>query len=629
MNVPLKRNNEGRTQSMSEVRSSALHLRSSAFPRLFAWLVAVSLITAVEAADPRKIVRTAYPSAESKLDPQAESDEASSAISDHIFDSLLEYDYLARPAKLKARAAAALPEVSAVGTVYTFKVKPGIYFTADAAFRGKRRELTAEDYVYSIKRLFDPKLASQWLFLVEGKIKGADALMAEAKKTERFDYDRPIEGLRALDRYTLRIELTHTDFGFPYVLALPATSAVAREVREYYGDDFHAHPVGTGPFFIKQWIRGSRVVLEANPGYREDIFESEGGSDAYSKEIAANLRGKRLPLVGRVEIYVIDEAQPRWLSFLGGEHDYIRPLPEEFAQIAMPGGELAPNLRKRGMRTTPDEIAYTTYTTFNMRTEIEGKPNAVGGYTPERVALRRAIAMAFRIDEQVAILDKYQSTRAQTPLPPAVAGYDANFVSPTLEYNPAKAKALLDMFGFVDRDGDGYRENPDGSPLAFDHGSVPTVRERQRNELWKKSMDDIGIRVTFGKVEKLPELRKQAQLGKVQSFSYGWIADYPDGENFLQLLWNGSIGQTNYAMFDLPEYNTLYERAKLLPDGRDRNALYERMVKLILVYVPWMVETYKAQNIVMQPWLLNYKKHPFSHEPWRYLDIDLARHPPS
>ena len=224
----------------------------------------------------------------------------------------------------------------------------------------------------------------------------------EAKKTERFDYDRPIEGLRALDRYTLRIELNHTDFGFPYVLALPATAAVAREVREYYGDDFHAHPVGTGPYILKEWVRGSRIVLEANPGFREEIFESEGADDAYSKQIAANLRGKRLPLVGRIEIYVIDEAQPRWLSFLNGEHDYIRPLPEEFAQIAMPGGELAPNLRKKGMRTTPDEIAYTTYTTFNLQPEIDGRRNDVGGYTPERVALRRAIAMAFRIDEQIA-----------------------------------------------------------------------------------------------------------------------------------------------------------------------------------------------------------------------------------
>jgi ABC-type transport system substrate-binding protein len=591
-------------------------------------ILAALWIVAAQAADLRKVVRTSYPSAESKLDPQAESDEASGAINESIFDSLLQYDYLARPAKLVPRTATALPEVQDDGRVFILHVKPGIYFTPDPAFGGKKRELTAQDYVYSLERLFDPELRSQWLFLVEGKIKGAAKWVEDAKKGKPLDYDRPLEGLRALDRYTIRIELEGTDYGFPYVLALQATSAVAREVRERYGrEEFARHPVGTGPYLLKQWVPGSRLVLEANPAFREEFFESVGADDDYSKEILARLKGQRIPLVGRIEIYVIDEAQPRWLAFLNGEHDYIRPLPEEYADIALPGGKLAPNLAKKGVRVTPDEIAYVTYTTFNMQETIDGKPNPVGGYTPERIALRRAICMAWRIDEEIAILDKHQSTRAQTPLPPSVAGSDPNFVSPTLEYNPAKAKALLDMFGFVDRDGDGYRENPDGSPLVLQHASVPTVRERQRNELWKKSMDDIGIRVAFDKVAKMPELRGDARVGRVESMSYGWIADYPDGENFLQLFTRASLGQANYAMFDLPEYDALYERARRLPYGPERFALYDRMVKIILVYVPWMVETFKAQNILMQPWLLNYKKHPFSHEPWRYVDIDLSRAP--
>ncbi|MBC8021610.1 MAG: hypothetical protein H7Y14_00730, partial [Burkholderiales bacterium] len=592
---------------------------------LGAWLAALAIDAA--AADLRKVVRTALRSSESKLDPQAESDEASGSINESIFDALLEYDYLARPAKLRPRTAVALPEVNAEGTVYVLKVKPGIYFTPDPAFKGKPRELVAADYVYSLKRLYEPVLKSQWLFLVEGKIKGADEALKEARKTNRFDYDRPIEGLRALDRYTLRIELNNSDFGFANVLALQATSAVAREVVDFYGDDFHAHPVGTGPYILKSWTRGAKVVLEANPNYREHYFDGEPGDDARSRAIHARLKGRRIPIAGRIEIYVVEEAQPRWLAFLNGEHDYIRPVPEDFAQLALPGGEVAPNLKKKGITSTPDEIAYTTYTTFNMQAEIDGKRNDVGGYTPERIALRRAIAMAYRTADQIALLDKNQSTRAYSPLPPGVAGHDPKFVSPTLEYDPAKAKALLDMFGFIDRDGDGYRENPDGSPLVFDHASYPTQRERQRNQLWKSSMDEIGIRVTFDKVEKLPELRKQARFGKVQSMSYGWIADYPDGENFLQLMWKGSIGQANYAMFDLPEYNALYERAKRLPDGAGRNALYERMVKLICVYVPWMVETYKQETILMQPWLLNYRKHPFMHEPWRYLDVDLSRQP--
>ena len=574
-------------------------------------------------ADPAKVVRVAYPSAESSLDPQDKSDEASGGIMGNIFDSLLEYDYLARPAKLKPRAAAALPEVTEGGRVYTIHLRHGIHFAPDPAFHGKERELVAQDYVYSIERLLDPHTKSQWLFLVDGKILGGDAAVAASRKANRFDYDRPIEGLRALDRYTLRITLTAPDYNFAYVLALVATAAVAREVVEAYGDEVARHPVGTGPYRVTQWTPGARIVLEANPGYRAETFESVGADDPRSREIAASLAGKRLPIVGRIEVSIIDEEQPRWLAFLGGEHEYLRPLPEQFADLAMPGGELAPNLAKKGIRVTPDEIAYVTYTTFNMLPVVDGRPNPLGGYSPERVALRRAIALGFRIEDQVAILDKHQSVRAGSPLPPSVVGADPRFHGAPSD--PARAKALLDLFGYVDLDHDGYRENPDGSPLSFDHASVPTQRERQRNELWKRSMDDIGIRVTFHKVEKLPELRTQAQLGKVQSFSYGWIADYPDGEDFLQLFWGGSIGQANYAMFDLPEYNALYEEAKRMPPGAARDALYTRMVKLVLAYAPWMVETYKAQSVLMQPWLLNYKKHPFAIEPWKYLDIDLAR----
>jgi ABC-type transport system substrate-binding protein len=588
-----------------------------------AFLATLALAAALPAAaaDPDKVIRTAYPSAESKLDPQAESDEASGAFNDAIFDSLLEYDYLARPSRLRPRAAAAMPEIADNGATYIFRIKPGIFFTPDPAFKGVRRELVAADYVYSLKRLLDPKVKSQWLFLVEGKIKGADALMESAKSTGKFDFDKSIEGLQVLDRYTLRIKLNEPDHRFLFILALPPSSALAREVVEFYGDDIASHPVGTGPYMLGAWVRGSKVTLVANPDYREDIFDSEPADDAYSQAIYKVLKGKRLPIAGKIEVFIIDEAQPRWLAFVGGEHEYLRPLPEEFAPIAMPGGRLAPNLVKKGITTTPDEIAYVTYTSWNMNDPV------VGGYTPEKIALRRAITHAWPIDEQIATLDRYQSEPAQSPLAPGVIGYDPKFKSPTLGYDPPKAKALLDMYGYLDRDGDGWRENPDGTPLVIDHASVPTLRERQRNELWKKAMDAIGIRMTFNKVEKLPELRMQARLGKVQTFSYGWIADYPDGENFLQLFWGGSIGQANYTYFDLPEFNALYVKAKSMAPSPERDRLYDRMVKLVLVYNPWMVETYKRNIVMLQPWLVGYKKHPFMHEPWRYLDIDLSRAP--
>ena len=189
--------------------------------------IAIALLVSTAAAaslaaapDPRKVVRTAYPSAESKLDPAAESDEASGSISHAIFDPLLTYDFLARPAKLKGNTAS-LPEIADDGATFTLRIRPGIFFAPDPAFGGRPRELTAHDYVYSIKRLLDPKLRSQWLFLVEGKIRGGDAAMKAAKESGRFDYDRPIEGLQALDRYTIRIRLANSDYSFPYVLAMP------------------------------------------------------------------------------------------------------------------------------------------------------------------------------------------------------------------------------------------------------------------------------------------------------------------------------------------------------------------------------------------------------------------------
>ena len=580
---------------------------------------AVLVAGAALAADPAKVIRYPTPSAERGFDCARESDELTGTLCDNIFDALLQYDHLARPIKLQPRAAEALPEVGDGGRTFRFRVKPGIFFTPHALFGGQPRELTAADYVFSLKRLLDPKVRAQWSFLLEGKLAGADKVVAEAKRTGKFDYDAPMEGLQAPSRYELVIRLVEPDYNMLYILTMPATAAMAREVVEHYGEAVAENPVGTGPYKLGSWRRSARIVLEANPGYREETFHTAGGEDARDARIAAHLEGKRLPLVGRIEIVVIDEDQPRWLAFLNDELDYIRPVPYEFIDVALPGGRLAPHLARRGMEVRPDEVAWITYTTFNMNDPV------VGGYTPEKIALRRAMSLAYPIHEEIAIVYKNQPLAVHSPIAPGMAGYTPER-SPTLEYDPARAKALLDMFGYVDRDGDGFREMPDGSPLVVDQASTPDQRSRSRNQLWRRAMADIGVRMTFDKVEKLPDLRQQAKLGRVQMLTYGWIADYPDGENFLQLFWSKSIGGANYTLFSLPEFDRLYERVKTMPDSPERTALYRRMVHLIWVYNPWRVNSLMQGTILIQPWVLGYKKHPFAHEPWRYLDINGVRH---
>ena len=581
---------------------------------------ALSALTAqgATAADPDKVIRTAYRSAERGFDCAAQADEFTGTLCDNIFDTLLQYDHLARPVKLQPRAAVALPEISDGGAAYTLRIRPGIFFTADAAFGGKKRELTAHDFVYSLKRLLDPTVKAQWAFLLEGKIQGAQSLVEQAKKSNRFDYDAPLTGLEALDRYTLRIKLIAPDYNLLYILAMPATAAVAREVVEYYGEGFAEHPVGSGPYKLKEWRRSSRIVLEANADYRDEVFVSAGSDDPADQEIMRHLAGKRLPLVGRIEIDVIEEDQPRWLAFLGAQHDYIRPIPEVYANIGLQGGRVAPHLAKRGIIQRQDEIAWITYVFFNMNDPV------VGGYTPEKIALRRALSLAYPVEDEIAVLEKGQSLKIYSHIAPGMAGYTAERTD-FLDYNPARAKALLDMYGYIDRDGDGWRDQPDGTPLVIDQASAPRQVERQRTELWKHAMDAIGVRMTFNKVEKVPELRKQAQLGKVQMWSYGWIADYPDGENFLQLFWSKSIGGANYSLFSLPEYDRLYEQVKVMPDSPGRTLLYRKMVRMLWVYNPWRVNFLKQGTILIHPWVIGFKKHPFAHEPWRYLDIDKSK----
>ena len=332
-------------------------------------------------------------------------------------------------------------------------------------------------------------------------------------------------------------------------------------------------------------------------------------------------KGKKLPLVDRAELHIIDEDQPRWLAFLKQQHEYIRPIPELYTSMALsPDGKLKSEFTVRGITQRPDEVAWITYAFFNMNDPV------VGGYTPDKIALRRAISLAYPVEDEIAILEKGSSIKIWSHIAPGMAGYTPERTS-FLDYDPPRAKALLDMYGYIDRDGDGWRDQPDGSPLIIDHASIARQKDRQRNELWQHAMDAIGIRMTFNKVEKLPELRKQAQLGKIQMWNYGWIADYPDGENFLQLFWSKSIGGANYTWFNLPEYDRLYEKAKTMPDSPERTELYRKMVRLLWVYNPWRVNFLKQGTILIQPWLLGYKKHPFQHEPWRYVDIDLSKAP--
>src|SRR5690348_7058116 len=229
-----------------------------------AMLAPLGAALGARAADATKTIRTAFIVAETGFDPQATSDLYSDSIQRAIFETLFGFDYLARPYKRVPRTAVAMPEITGGGKLWTIKIKPGIHFADDPAFKGRKRELTANDYVYAWKRLLDPRIRSPFAWYVQGKIVGADDVIAAAGKSGRFDYDAPIHGLRALDRYTLRLELNEADYIMLGYMTQSPMAAVAREVIEAYGDvngSAMDHPVGTGAYMFKSWRRGQQIVL--------------------------------------------------------------------------------------------------------------------------------------------------------------------------------------------------------------------------------------------------------------------------------------------------------------------------------------------------------------------------------
>ena len=577
----------------------------------------LGLVVPVHGANPVKTLHVAFTTPESGIDPQAVSDAYSFYLCNAIFDPLYTYDYFARPVRIVPNTADGMPQITDDGRTYTIKVRPGIYFADDPVFKGKKRELVAADYVYSIKRIFDPKVRSYWIYLFENNLAGLDDVLARARKSGSLDYDAPIEGLRALDRYTLRIRFKKPDYVFQWWLTFDGLSAVAREVVDAYKDESNRvmdHPVGTAAYRLKDWTRGQKIVLEANPDFRSETYPAPSVlAEPADAAIARQNAGKKLPIAQRVEINVIEEAQPRLLTFDRGELDYFE-LPAAVATNVLADGALRPDFAKRGVALHRQIEPAIDFTFFNLDNPV------VGGYTTDRIALRRAISMGFDRDADIKLIANGQAIAATQLVPPPVYGYDPSMLARN-GYDPMAARALLDKFGYKVKDADGYRLTPDGKPLTLIKASATTAVDRTRDELWKRSMDAIGVRITFLK-QKWPELNKMSEAGQLMMWNLAWISSVPDGDSFFSVLYSKNIGTLNDARFRLPEYDRLYEESRRWPNGPEREAAYRKMNDLVQSYAPWVLGDYPYGNVLAQPWLKGYKFNPYLRNQWKYYDVE-------
>ena len=567
---------------------------------------------AANPADPAKVVRVAYEAPDDGFDLVRTANAYSVQISQAIYEPLLTYDYLASPAKLIPNTVEAMPEVTDGGKTFTFHLKKGIQFAADAAFKGRPRELTAADYAYTWKRFFDPQNRSPSISFLGGKIVGLDELGAKAAKSGRFDYDAPVAGIEIPDPYTLRIHLNAPDYNFLYSVAYTGLGAVAREVIEAYGQQSGQHPVGTGPYMLTQYVPRSKIVLTANPVYRGFTWNFEAGDDAWSQQLVRDMKGKQMPQVGRVEISIIEEEQSRWLAFQDKQLDNDK-LPQSATLSALDGIKLKPALTAQGVslyRVTEPEIIYTL---INQRDPL------LGGSAKERIALRRAILMAYDVNAEITQMRLKQAVVAHSIVPVGVQGHDPAYRS-SLAYDPVLSNKLLDRFGYK-RAADGYRTLPDGKPLTIRISNQADAISKITAEIWKRGLDLVGIRAEFP-TQNFADNMKAAVQCKLMMWGSAWYADYPEGENFAQELYGPNAGQGNHACYESAAFDALYRKMQATPPGAERLPLYDQMTRQIEADSVWGMHVSRVRNWLVRPWVKGFRKHPFMQTEWAYIDIE-------
>ncbi len=519
-------------------------------------------------------VRVGLPVTPESLDPVKVQTGQEIMVVGAIHDALYAYDPLARAPVIVPLAAASLPEVSSDFRTWTVHVRPGIYFPPHAAFGGRRRELVAADYAYTMRRLMDPRLHSIWQSILDGKIAGLDALAARARKAGTgIDYDAPVEGLEIVDSRTLRIRLNAPDPRFAYLLVGAPLVGMAREVVESEGAAYAQHPLGTGPFAVASFTPGQRLTLVRNPAYRDLRFDDLLSPASRASAKAHPMLGRKLPAADRIEISSTSEASTELLALMRDELDVIFVVTP--AKV-LDQGRLKADVARAGVQLVRIPPPGLDAIFFSM------KDASVGGMSRERVALRRAIAMAF---DDVEWSRTFLGEPASAPdqwVPDVLEGHVRGYVSPN-RFDVASANALLDRMGYR-RGADGYRSHPGGGAVTVRWLIGTSSEARSYAEFIKRMLDRIGVHVAFEAAPPAERVRRMTQCAfgiALMDISFGM----PDGTDPLASFY-GKAGGTNMSCYDDPAFDAAYERALELPSGPERNALFRTMQGQLDAYMP-------------------------------------------
>jgi oligopeptide transport system substrate-binding protein len=583
----------------------------------------------------RSVAYFALPDDPKSLDPQIAYDSAI-AITSVVYPAYLQYHYLKRqPFAMELALGAAMPRrepyryrvtekgrrVEKQGESWTFRIKRGLRFQDDPCFPGgKGREITAADFLYSFRRMADPAVPCPIVEYFADKILGYAEYQAgnraRSKRGEGIDDRAPVAGLQAdpADPYTFRILLNQPYPQLRYLMALPFTSPLAREAIARYGKEFARHPVGCGPYMLTEYARKQHLILRANPNRYAEFYPTEG--DPGDRE-AGLLRdaGKRLPLAETVVYTISREGVTKWNLFLQGYLDAWAVTQENYQQVMSQPGQLSAEMARKGMRLRREGGVSITYFAFNMRDAL------VGGYTPRKCKLRQAISLAVDARAFIDLLSAGVGQPADFLVPPLLFGYEPSYRNPYRQYSVERAKQLLAEAGYP---GGIDRVTGERLSIYFDNTGTDAAG-RQFAGLLMKQLEVIGVRV-ISRAWRVPVWHDRIDKGQFQLARGGWWPDYPDAENFVFMLYgpNRSPGP-NFACYDNPAYNRLFEQMRPMVDGPERLALIRQMRAIAVEECPWIYLQHTEDFSLTHEWLRNVISNPLVWNHDKYVGVDGPR----
>ena len=527
-----------------------------------------------------------------------------------FYETLLINKY-ADPYTLEPLLLAEMPESDDGGKTWRFKLKEGVTFQDNECFpNGEGRRVVTDDVFYSLKRIADDEYQLENWWLLKDTILGFNEYQEEQNAAEEFDYDAPVEGFRKINDREFEIELTQPVYRFLYILGMFQTSIVPHEAVEYYGEDFSRNPVGTGPFILDSWVPKQSLTADVNPEYHAVHYpERSEWSRADMRDRLHRAAGERVPFVDRIEFTMFPQMQPMWLQFNSGNLDYTQ-VPEEYYTEAFDRSseQLNNKFLQRGVRAHSNKLLDFTFRGFNMEDDL------LGGYSPEKIALRRAISYAIDLDEINETFYNGRRIIYDGPIPPGLDGHPENGRSPAAARgrNIAKSREMLEEAGYPDGEG-----LPSIRFYSNQNAISQKVAELVERQLEEVNIDFEPVFLDFSTL--IDNVNKK----KAPMFGFAWSSDYPDAENNLALFYgpNESPGSNHYN-YKREEYDRMYEKILTMRPGPERTAIYEEMRDMVLRDCAYVGGMARERFYLINPWLKNCKPTERYYAWFKFLDVD-------